>query len=104
MLHWLGMQLFGAAPMPSATTLRLSPVRVEWPGEPLPTGERVQLNLHVTATMAAPLRLAGRVAGQAGGRVAVDLEIADEALADAWAQWLFRRHRRAVHEVRSRGG
>lgn len=104
MLHWLGLQLFGDTPMPDTVPLGLAPMQVDWPGEPLPVGERVVLSLHVHPAMAAPLRLAGRVIAHAPGRLAAELIFADEALADAWSQWLFKRHRRAVHEARSRGG
>lgn len=103
MLHWLGMQLFGATPMPTAASLKLAPMRIEWTDESLPAGERVTLNLHIHPAMAAPLRLTGRVIGPVEGRNAADLVFTDETLADAWAQWLFKRHRRAVHEARSRG-
>jgi hypothetical protein len=104
MLHWLGMQLFGAMQLPAAASLKLAPTLIEWAGESLPAGARVLLSLHVHPAIAAPLRLAGRVVVNSAGRVEAELVFRDEALADAWAQWLFKRHRRAVHEARSRGG
>lgn len=104
MLHWLGLQLFGLDPAPASLELTLAAGRIEWlPGEAMSEG-LVVLELFLHPSLTAPLRLAGRLAPCAGGRMAADLVFEDEELADAWSQWLFRRHRRAVHQARGRTG
>lgn len=101
MLHWLGMQLFGDGGTPATTTVRLEAERIEWPGA-RPAGDDVVLSLYIHPAIAAPLKLAGRVIDWREGRVSAELSFADEELADAWTRWLFRRHRRAVHEAKGR--
>lgn len=101
MLHWLGMQLFGDAAVPAEVAVRLEAEKITWSGQ-APEGDEVVLGLHIHPAIAAPLKLAGRVVERGEGRVTVALGFANSALSDAWTQWLFRRHRRAVHEARSR--
>ncbi|MFA5081281.1 MAG: PilZ domain-containing protein [Hydrogenophilaceae bacterium] len=104
MLHWLGLQLFEDKPAPAPLPLRLAANRIEWAAPAVPEAGDIVLNLHIHPAMAAPLSLPGRVASPEAGRVAADLHLDDEALLDAWTQWLFRRHRRAVHEARRLAG
>lgn len=104
LLHWLGLQLFEDRPVPAPVPLRLMANRIEWAAPAVPEAGDIVLNLHIHPAMAAPLALAGRVASPAAGWVAAELRFDDEVLADAWTQWLFRRHRRAVHEARKLAG
>ncbi|NTV96874.1 MAG: hypothetical protein HGA75_15910 [Thiobacillus sp.] len=104
MLYWLGQQLFGDQAAPATVPLRLEAGSIAWPADSLPASEEVILSLHIHPAMAAPLRLAGHVTGMAGGHVMAKLQFDSEELSDAWTQWLFRRHRRAVHEARQREG
>lgn len=102
MLHWLGMQLFGHDAAPSSVPVRLEAERIEWLADTPPETNEITLNLFIHPAMAAPLKLAGKVEDYRAGRVSARLRFEDEQLSDAWTRWLFRRHRRAVHEARSR--
>jgi hypothetical protein len=104
MLHWLGMHLFASGLAPARTQVWLAGDRIEWLATVVPQMESVVLSLHIHPAMAAPLKLEARIVGHGNGRVTARLEFDDEAYADAWTQWLFRCHRRAVHESRSRTG
>lgn len=103
-LYWLGQQLFGSEATPAASPLRLEANRIAWQAEAPPATAEVTLTLYVHPALAAPLRLAGRVVDHTGGYAVAELVFQDEELSDAWTQWLFRRHRRAVHEARQRAG
>lgn len=101
MLHWLGLQLFGSHETDRQAHLWLSQDAIEWQAEPLPSasaGLTVELWIH--PALAAPLRLAARAVAASSGRARAELIFPDEELADAWAQWLFRLHRKAIHEAR----
>lgn len=104
MLHWLGMQLFGAEPMPPSQPLRLENDRITWPGAAPSEGDAVTLRLHIHPGLPAPLFLGGRVVERADGHTVAVLSFDDDKQADAWSQWLFRQHRRAVQEARKRNG
>lgn len=104
MLHWLGLQLFGDESIPAEVPVRLEAERIEWGAEGLSPSAEVVLHLYIHPTMAAPLKLAARITGCSQGRAQAELRFDSEAQSEAWTQWLFRRHRRAVHEARSRGG
>lgn len=100
MLHWLGLQLYGNQPMPDTVALRLEADRIVWSGAAPAAGQAVSLHLHIHPAVAAPLVLAGRMVQYKGERAEAELAFDTEELAEAWTQWLFRRHRRAVHEAR----
>lgn len=101
MLHWLGMQLFGDDETAAKMAIRLEADKIGWLGA-RPDHDDIVLSLHIHPAITAPLRLAGRVIDCREGRVTAQLTFADPDLADAWTSWLFRQHRRAVHEARSR--
>lgn len=105
MLHWLGLQLFGAEAARPAIRLRLGSDSVTWACDDAPPapGEGV-LALGLHPALAAPLRLPCRVLECRDGEARAELVFTDEELADAWTQWLFRLHRRAVQEARQRHG
>ena len=97
MLHWLGLQLFGARPRPEARTLHAS---ADWLGladHGLAPGAELTVSLYLHPALPAPVELAGRV--MPGGEIA--LLFADETMAEAWRQWLFRQLRREVHAARA---
>lgn len=104
MLHWLGMQLFGERAVPAPLPVRLEAGRIEWPADAAPAAGEAILDLYIHPAMAAPLKLPARVAHFQSGRVAAEVILGSGELSDAWTQWLFRRHRRAVHEARTRAG
>lgn len=104
MLHWLGLQLFGETLPTGAHRLTLGADWIGWEAETPPPPGEVTLLIHVHPALPAPLRLPARMLDPKPGRVEARLQFSDEALADAWGQWLFRRHRRAVHEARGRTG
>lgn len=104
MLHWLGMQLFGERAVPAPLPVRLEVGRIEWPADAAPAAGEAILDLYIHPAMAAPLKLPARVAHFQSGRVAAEVILGSGELSDAWTQWLFRRHRRAVHEARTRTG
>jgi hypothetical protein len=104
MLHWLGTKLFETEAIPPLTPLRLMHGHIAWPAR-LATGiTGVTLKLHVHPGMAAPLVLSGRIVQHGPDETVAELCFADGKEADAWAQWLFRQHRRAVQEARKRNG
>lgn len=101
MLHWLGLQLFGSHEAHRQAHLWLSQEAIEWATEPLPpTSSELTVELWIHPALAAPLRLAARVVAASGDRARTELIFPDEEMADAWAQWLFRLHRKAIHEAR----
>jgi len=102
MLHWLGRQLFGQVAIPDPTSIRLEADRIEWTADKGLDAGDIVLDLYIHPALAAPLQLAARIAGWEAGRIAAELRFESEELSDAWTQWLFRCHRRAVHEARSR--
>ncbi len=102
-LHLLAMSLTRDRPPPAPTALRLTAEGASWPeaGTPPAPGEALVLALHIAA-LPLPLRLPARVTGVEGGRVEVRFTNLGEDIGDAWQQWLFRQHRRAVHAARER--
>jgi hypothetical protein len=104
MLHWLGQSLQAGKPLPEAVALRLDAEGVAWSAGVVPNlGTRVTLRLYPHPALAGALELPGRVTEAAGGQVRVEFLEMDEALRDLWSQWLFRRHRRAIHAAREGG-
>jgi hypothetical protein len=100
MLHWLGQHLFGAVAAQPAGNLTLGANSVAWAagGVPCAEGEGV-LNVALHPDLPAPLRLAGRLHLESG-RCHVEFALPDEETAEAWNRWLFRLHRRAIHDAR----
>jgi hypothetical protein len=102
MLHWLGSQLFGAADSHPKVRLRLSQNSIEWyDAGPVESGHEVILSLGHPA-ITSPLRLGARISANDGGRTLAELIFPDAEQEDAWGQWLFRLHRRAIQEARQR--
>lgn len=100
MLHWLGQSLFEREGMPGEVTLSLDDEGVEWEGVGFQPGQDVLVDLHLSALLAAPLRLPAHMAVTADGRQRAVFTGMDEELRDLWSQWLFRQHRRAIHAAR----
>ena len=104
MLHWLGISLFGSIPPPPTVPLHLDAEGVEWQAESgLAPGQRVLVTLQVHPGLAAPLRLPARISWTEANRLRAEFRDLDEELAELWTQWIFRRHRRAVHGAREGG-
>jgi hypothetical protein len=101
MLHWLGWHLFSVANTQPVMQLSLSHNTIEWNIE---EGEiaagRVVLSLAIHPAVPSPLHLLANVLDCQGTRVRAELIFPDEPLEEAWNQWLFRRHRRAIQEAR----
>jgi hypothetical protein len=101
MLHWLGQNLFGDIPRPEPVEMHLSATGVTWPdAQPPGIGTHVLLALYVNDALASPLHIPGRVTQSDASQVSADFLDMEDALRDAWSQWLFRRHRRAIHAAR----
>lgn len=104
MLHWLGQSLHAGTPLPVAIELRLDADGMAWSSGELPDmGASVTLNLYLHPALAGPLQLPARVTEASADEVRVEFQAMDEALRDLWSQWLFRRHRRAIHAAREGG-
>lgn len=102
MLHWLGSQLFGTVDLYPKVHLRLGQDSIEWQDAgSAEAGSEVILSLGHPA-ITSPLRLAARISANDGGRILARLIFPDEEQEDAWGQWLFRLHRRAIQEARQR--
>jgi len=103
MLHWLGHSLFGSQTVPGQVMLSLDAEGVEWHGDGVSPGQAVSLSLYLSGALSGPLQLPAMVvAGPEGGNRAEFVGM-DEELRDLWSQWLFRRHRRAIHAAREGG-
>ena len=101
MLNWLGHRLFGEAGDQPVTRLWLASDWVEWE-QSSTTGlsETGVLNLAISPTLPGPLRMAARLLQVAQGRVRAQPIFPDKEQEEAWNQWLFRLHRRAIQEAR----
>lgn len=97
MLHWLGLQLFGARPRPEVRPLLAGADWLNLADHGWSPGADLTVCLYLHPALPAPVELAGRVTS--AGNIA--LLFADEAMAESWRQWLFRQHRRAVHAARA---
>jgi hypothetical protein len=103
MLHWLGHSLFGGQAVPGETGLSLDGEGVEWHGDGFSPGQAVTLSLNLSGALSGPLQLPGLVVAGPEGRNRAEFTGMDEELRDLWSQWLFRRHRRAIHAAREGG-
>lgn len=56
--------------------------------------------LRLNPALPLPIRLPARLAGPDGGAWGLRWDDMPENLAEAWSQWLFRQHRRAIHARR----
>jgi len=103
MLHWLGRQLFGEHEIPPARPLALSGHHAEWtgPGNAYAEGNG-WLSLFIHPDLPAPLTLPGQLSRNASGLCHVECDLHDPEMAEAWERWLFRLHRRAIHEARNK--
>jgi hypothetical protein len=101
MLHWLGYQLFGDGEGLQTTRLKLGHDSVKWESSStIEAGDTGIIALGIHPAVPGPLRLLGRVVESAGGTVRAEPVFSDESLEEAWNQWLFRLHRRAIQEAR----
>ena len=104
MLHWLGQSLYAGPPLPQAIEVRLDAEGIVWSSGNLPDiGETLILSLYLHPALAGPLQLPARVTDSDAGKVRVEFIEMDETLRDLWSQWLFCRHRRAIHAAREGG-
>ncbi len=101
MLHWLGSQLYGESGQQRMTHLRLGRDLIEWNDKDVTadTG-KIVMKIGIHPEICGPLRLTGQIIENVNGCIQVQPNFPDEALEDAWSQWLFRLHRRAVQEAR----
>ncbi len=101
-LHWLGLSLHGQTPGPALQRLRLYNEGVAWQGHDpgLVAGTTLVLTLHPSPLLAGPLTFAATLTETATPWARAEFLFADEAFQDAWSQWLFRRHRRAIQASR----
>ena len=100
MLHWLGQALSADRKPQGDIQLILDGEGLEWQGDGYQPRQEVILDLHLSALLAAPLRLPARIMAVADGRIRAGFTGMDEDLRDLWSQWLFRQHRRAIHAAR----
>lgn len=106
MLHWLGQSLYGNAPALPETRLWLAPDSVEWEIEAIspPQAAAGWIALEISPALPVRLELPARLVAIQEGRARAKLSGLDEAMAELWTQWLFRRHRRAIAAARAGGG
>lgn len=102
MLHWLSLQLFGQTGNPLPTPLKLGMDTLAWATPEAPLSEPLIIDLHVHPALAAPVRLEGHVVSHSDGHATASLKFDTEEMSEAWTQWLFRCHRRVIHETRKR--
>jgi len=102
MLHWLGRQLFGEYEMLNATPLVLSGCHIEWEdtGHDWVEGNG-RLNLIIHPDLPGPLMLVGQL-HKRDGYCHVEFDLPDNETSEAWDRWLFRMHRRAIHDARNK--
>lgn len=102
LLFWLGQSLYGHLSPPPAVPLRLGLEGLVWPRgvSPPQPGEAILVSLQPLDSLVAPLRLPARVTAVTASDVHVAFDHLDEDTREQWEQWLFRRHRRAIHAQR----
>lgn len=102
LLHWLGLQLFGGGTAPSARSIALSGLAAEWDDPHGTCSEGAGLlSLIIHPDLPGPLNLAGRLRRD-GERCHVVFDLTDGEAKEAWHRWLFRLHRRAIHDARNK--
>lgn len=103
-LHLLARVLGGGepAPAPAAITLLAEGCRGTV-AEALQTGEHCLVRLRPDPALALPLDLPAVVVSQAGALTALHWLDMPAPVQEAWEQWLFRQHRRAVQVQRRPG-
>ncbi|MDR3394930.1 MAG: PilZ domain-containing protein [Parasulfuritortus sp.] len=101
MLYWLGSQMFGEATSQRMTPLRLSRDLIEWnDDDAIAKDELIAMKIRIHPAIPGPLRLTGRILESDQGRIRAIPVFQDGEQEDAWDQWLFRLHRRAIQEAR----
>lgn len=100
-LHLLARNLHNQHPLPPPTTVTL------WAGgfalhtvEDWRSGEAVLLTLYPSAALPLPLVLPATIIGLDADGLRAEWPDMPEPLAEVWEQWLFRQHRRTVHDLR----
>ncbi|MCU0841115.1 MAG: PilZ domain-containing protein [Thiobacillaceae bacterium] len=63
-------------------------------------GDRLLLHIHLCAALPLPLRMPAWVVQCGAGLLRAEWIDLPAMLSETWAQWLFRRHRRQIHEQR----
>jgi Atypical PilZ domain, cyclic di-GMP receptor len=86
-------------PEPAALTLMAEGIRFHASAPP-PVDAELLLHLYPSAGLPLPVQLPVRVAAVDAGQVSVHWLSMPEAAREAWEQWLFRQHRRAVQAIR----
>lgn len=103
-LHLLARVVGSGSPWPSPAPITLSAEgcrgRLTSPGQ---TGESCLVKLYPDPSLALALDLPAQVATSAGGLTTLRWLDMPEAVREAWEQWLFRQHRRAVQGQRRPG-
>lgn len=69
-------------------------------GRDLRVGDRLLLSIQLSPALPLPMRLPATIIESGAGTLRAEWTALPEAFAESWAQWLFRRHRRQVHELR----
>lgn len=101
-LHLLAQALYGGQTPPPPRAISLSAAGAELAStEALHMGEHLVITLYLSSTLALPVRMPAEVVEAGPQRFTVRWSGMPEACLDAWEQWLFRQHRRHVHEQRS---
>lgn len=100
-LHLLARVLGGDTPAPAPATITLSAEGCRGTiAEPLQTGEHCLVKLRPDPALALPLDLPAVVVSQAGAFTTLRWLDMPAPVQEAWEQWLFRQHRRAVQAQR----
>lgn len=103
-LHLLARVLGGDKPAPAPATITLSAEGCRGTvADPLQTGEHCLVRLRPDPALALPLDLPAVVVSQAGALTALRWLDMPAPVQEAWDQWLFRQHRRAVQVQRRPG-
>lgn len=103
-LHLIARVLGGGKPAPAPAAITLSAEGCRGlVTEPLQTGETCLVQLYPEPSLALPLDLPAVVVSQAGALTALRWLDMPAPVQEAWEQWLFRQHRRAVQVQRRPG-
>lgn len=103
-LHLLARVLGGDTPAPAPAAITLSAEGCRGTiAEPLQTGEHCLVRLRPDPALALTLDLPAVVVAQSGALTVLRWLDMPEPVQEAWEQWLFRQHRRAVQVQRRPG-
>lgn len=103
-LHLLARVLGGDSPVPAPAAIILSSEGCRASvAETLQTGEHCLVRFRPDPALALPLDLPAVAVSQAGALTTLRWLDMPEPVREAWEQWLFRQHRRAVQVLRRPG-